>query len=216
MDPASEETDLSFSYSSKARLRLGASPEEDVSRSLELAKQAIQTDRNFAWSYIALGGAHLARGDADAAVEAVREAVRLQPNGYEEKLFLGFYLTFAGQSAVAVEHLEVAHRISPVETVRGLAFLANAYFMNGEYAKSEALRKRRIQNFPVRNPNPYVWLAATQWLLGKTDDAASTAAKLRAFRPSFRLSKWRYFDTYKLPENRSRLYDAARNSGIPE
>ena len=96
---------LSFSYSSKARLRLGSSPKEDAKRSLEFAEKAIQVDKNFAWSHIALGGAHLANGDADAAVEAVRQAIRLQPNGYEENLFMGFYLNFAGQSDLAVKHL---------------------------------------------------------------------------------------------------------------
>ena len=207
---------LSFSYSSKARLRFGTSPKEDAMRSLEFAKKAIQIDRNFAWSHIALGGAYLANGNHDAAVEAVREAIRLQPNGYEENLFVGFYLTFAGQSALAIKHLEIAKRISPIDSVRGLAFLANAYFMNGDYEKSEELRKKRIENFPVRNPNPYLWLAATQSLLGKSKAAAATADKFRQLRPKFRLSKWRYFESYKDPENRKRLYGAAVQAGIPE
>ncbi len=207
---------LSFSYSSKARLRFGPDPEEDARLSLQFARKAIQVDRNFAWSHIALGGAYLALGNHDAAVEAVREAIRLQPNGYEENLFAGFYLTFAGQAALAVKHLEVAKRISPVDSVRGLAFLANAYFMNGDYGKSEALRIKRIEKFPVRNPNPYLWLAATQSLLGKSTAAAATAAKFHQLRPKFRLSKWLYFESYKSFENRKRLYDAALKAGIPE
>jgi adenylate cyclase len=207
---------ISFSYSSKARLRLGDSPETDAKLSLEFAKKAIEVDRNFAWSHIALAGAYLANGNADAAVEAAREAIRLQPNGYEENLFMGFYLTFAGQSGLAVKHLEAAKRISPVDSVRGLAFLANAYFMDGQYAKSEGLRKQRIEKFPVRNPNPYLWLAATQSRLGKAAEAAVTAAKFRELRPDFRLSKWRYFDYYKSSENRERLYRAALKAGIPE
>jgi adenylate cyclase len=207
---------LAFSFSSKSRLRIGASPEEDARKSLEYAEKAIRVDPNFAWSYIALAGAHLANDDPDAAVDAARQAVQLQPNGYEENLFLGFYLNFAGQSSEAVERLEFAHRISPVESVRGLAFLANAYFMNGQYAESEALRKRRIENFPVRNPNPYIWMAATQSLRGKKEAAAETARQLIRFRPNFRMSKWRFFDSFKLAENRKRLYEAAIRAGIPE
>lgn len=207
---------LSFSYSSKARLRLGTSPEEDARLSLEFAEKAIQVDRNFAWSHIALAGAYLAYGDTDAAVDAAQQAIQLQPGGYEENLFMGFYLTFSGKSALAIKYLEVAKRISPVDSVRGLAFLANAYFMSGDYAKSEELRLKRINNFPVRNPNPYVWLAATQTLLGKTEEASLTAAKLKRIRPNFRLSEWRYFDSYKSPENRVRLYKAALAAGLSE
>jgi len=207
---------LSFSYSSKARLRFGPSPEDDAKLSIEFANKAIQVDKNFTWSYIALAGAHLANGDPDAAVDAAREAIRLTPGGYEEILFMGFYLNFAGQSDLAVKHLETAARLSPVDSVRGLAFLANAYFMNGDYEKSEVLRIKRIDNFPVRNPNPYVWLAATQSALGKTAEARSTAAELSQKFPNFRLSKWRYFDSYKSDEDRMRLYTAAVDAGIPE
>lgn len=76
--------------------------------------------------HIALGSAHLANADADGAVDAVRQALALDPNGYEAKLFMGFYLQFAGDAALAVEHLLLAQRLSPVVSVRDLAFMANA------------------------------------------------------------------------------------------
>ena len=207
---------LSFNYSVKSRLRFGTSPKDDARLSQEFAEKAIRADGNFAWSYIALAGAYLANGDPDAAVGAVRQAILIQPNGYEENLFMGFYLTFAGESALAVEHLELASRISPVETLRGIAFLANAYFMNGDYAKSEELRKKRVDNYRVGNPNAYIWLAAAQTQLGKADEAAITVEKLRQFDPDFRLSNWNFIKAFKSPENRQRLYDAAVRAGIPE
>lgn len=207
---------LSFSYSSKSRLRLGPAPEEDAKLSLQYARKAVEVDRNFYWSYIALAGAHLANKEPDAALEAAREALRLQPNGYEAKLFYGFYLSYAGQADLAVQQLEAAGRMNPIESVRGVAFLANAYFMNGQYEKSETLRLRRIRLFPVRNPNPYIWLAATQFYLGKKAEAAATAEKFKKLRPGFRLSKWRFFDYFKLPRDRKRLLDGAIGAGIPE
>ncbi len=207
---------LAFNYSVKARLRFGDSPEEDARRSLEFAQKAVQVDPEFAWSYIALAGAHLSNGNHDAAVEAARRGVQIQPNGYEENLFMGFHLYFAGEAAAAVEHLERARRISPIDTIRGVAFLANALFMNADYARSEELRLLRIEKFATQNPNAYVWLAATQYQLGKLDEAAATVEKLRNLWPDFRLSKWGLVKAFKLAENRERLYNSAAGAGVPE
>lgn len=207
---------LAFNYSVKSRLRFGATPKEDARLSLEYAEKAIQVDQNFSWSHIALAGAYLSNGNHDAAVAAVKQAILIQPNGYEENLFMGFYQYFAGHPALAVNHLEIARRISPIDTLRGVAFLANAYFMNGDYAKSEELRLIRIREFRVGNPNSYVWLAATQAQLGKSTEAKATAEKVRQLWPDFRLSQWGLVRAFKSPENRQRLYDAAAKAGLPE
>ena len=88
--------------------------------------------------------------------------------------------------------------------------------LNGNYGESVKGWNRRIGQFPVGNPNPYVYLAAAQTLLGKTEDAAATAVKLRKLYPKFRLSTWRYIDTFRSSENRERLYNAAKRAGVPE
>lgn len=207
---------LSLNHSMKVRFGYGATPELDKDQSLDLAKKAVDIDKDFAWSYIALGGAYLANGNPDAAVDSIRQALVIQPNGYEENLFMGFYAHFAGQSALAVEHLEKADRISPVDTVRKLSFLAMGYFMNENYEKSALIWEKRIRNYPVGNPIPYVYLAAAFVLLNRPSEAAAVAAKFRELNPEFRLSKWHYIDTYKTAENRSRLYDAAKKAGIAE
>ncbi len=207
---------LSFNYSMKARFQFGTDPKAERKLSLELARKAVQVDKNFAWSYIALGGAYLAYRDPDAAVSCVLQALVIQPNGYEENLWMGFYLHFAGQSALAVQHLEKANRISPVETGRKLAFLAMAYFMNGDYAKSAKFLKEWTQKYPIGTPIPYAFVPAALVLLGKTDEAATQVAKYRELFPDFRLSKWSYINLYKLAENRQRLYEAAKRAGVPE
>ena len=76
----------------KARFQFGTDPKAERKLSLELARKAVQ-DKNFAWSYIALGGAHLANRDPDAAVSSVLQALVIQPNGYEENLWMGFIRT---------------------------------------------------------------------------------------------------------------------------
>ena len=117
----------------------------------------------------------------------MRQALALEPNGYEANLFMGFYLQFAGESALAVEHLLLAKRLSPVESVRDIAFLAFAQFMNRNYAESVRLNTERARKFPrSTNPNVGVVWAAAYTLLERSE------------------------------ENRTRLYNAAKKSGVPE
>jgi adenylate cyclase len=207
---------LSFNHSVKARLRFGDSRSADIARSFELATEAVDLDSSFAWGYIALAGAHLANGDANAAVNAARQALVLQPNGYEANLFMGFYLQFAGEPALAVEHLKKAKRLSPVDTVRNLAFLGFAHFMNRNYAEAVRIFTKRIHKFPMHRPLGRVILAASHTLLGQPIEAAAVVKELRAAHPKFTLSEWGYIKSWKSEENRLRLYNAAKQAGIPE
>jgi len=208
---------LSFNYSVQIRFQYSSSPTKHLARAFELANKSIEVDRNYAWGYIALGGAHLANGDASAAVEAVHQALALDPNGYEANLFMGFYLSFAGDAALAVEHLIVAKRLSPVVTVRDLAFMLNAQFMNRNYAEAVRISEEWARKFPGKtNPNTLVVRAAAYELLERPEEASSMVKMLLETHPNFNLSQWRFGKLWKSEEHRTRLYNAAKKAGIPE
>jgi len=208
---------LSFNYSVQVRFQYSPSPTTHLERAFELAEQAVKVDRDYAWGHIALGGAHLANGDAAAAVDAMRQALTLEPNGYEANLFMGFYLQFAGEAAVAVEHLMLANRLSPVVTVRDLAFMSWAQFMNRNYAEVLRISSKRDRKFPGRwNPNRSVGIAATYTLLERPEEAAAIVKALLDTHPNFNLSQWKYGKLWLSEENRARLYNAAKKAGIPE
>jgi tetratricopeptide (TPR) repeat protein len=145
----------------------------------------------------------------------MRQALVLLPGDYEVHLFTGLYLQFAGEPAEAIEHLELAKRMTPVDTDRNLSFLGMAYFMNKDYAKAEAAWTRRLEKFPAGTPMALVFLGASQELNGNESAAAKTAARLQAEYPDFRLDKWGWRQTYQSAENRERLYLGAKKAGIP-
>jgi adenylate cyclase len=209
---------LSFNLSVQVRFQFSDSPSSDLSRTFELAKKAIELDSSYAWGHIALAGAYLANGDANAAVNAVGQALALEPSGYEANLFMGFYLQFAGESALAVEHLLLANRLSPVVTLRDLAFLAIAHFMNRNYAESVQIYTEMYRNFPrrMRIPPIFVGSAAAYTLLERPEEAATVVKRLLETHPNFNLSQWKYGNLWKSEENRTRLYNAAKQAGIPE
>ncbi len=202
---------LSFNYSVQIRFRYSTTPSTHLARAFELAEKAVEVDSSYVWGYIALGGAHLAKGDATAAVDAVRHALTLDPNGYEANLFMGFYLQFAGDAALAVEHLLVAKRLSPVESVRDLAFMTNAQFMNRNYTEVVRIAEEAKAKFVAR-----AVLAAAYTLLEKPEQAAEVAEKYLETNPDFNLSQWKFLKLWILEENRTRLYNAAKKAGIPE
>lgn len=206
---------LSFNYSVKARFGYGTSRTEETQRSLELAGEAIRIDPQFGWSYVALGGAYLAAGDPAAAVETMRQALVLLPGDYEVHLFTGLYLQFAGESAEAIKHLELAKRMNPVDTDRNLSFLGMAYFMNEDYARAEAIWTRRLEKFPAGTPMALVFLAASHSLSGNSSEASKAAERLLEAYPKFSLDTWGWSQTYLIKENQERLHRGARMAGIP-
>jgi adenylate cyclase len=208
---------LSFNYSVQIRFQYSSSPAEHLARAFELANKSIEVDNTYAWGYIALGGAHLANDDASAAVDAVSHALTLEPNGYEVNLFMGYYLQFSGESERAVEHLLVSKRLSPVVTVRDLAFMLQAQFMNRNYSEVVQISKEWDRKFPGKtNPNTSVSRAAAFALLERSEEASSMVKRLLEAHPNFNLSQWRFGKLWKSEENRTRLYNAAKKAGIPE
>ncbi len=208
---------LSFNLSVQVRFQFSKSPSSDVSRAFDLAKKAVEIDRDFAWGHIALGGAYLANGDPDGAVNAVRQALILEPGGYEANLFMGFYLQFAGEPALAIEHLLLANRLSPVVTARDLAFLAFAQFMNRNYTETLRLHTEMSRKFPHLKVDSIMAVRAAAFaLLERPEEAAAIVKKLQETHPNFNLSQWRYLKSWKSEENRTRLYNAAKKAGVPE
>lgn len=208
---------LAFNLGVQVRFQYSDNPARDLQASFDNASRAVELDPQFAWGHIALGGANLAKGEQDAAVDSIREALALEPNGYEANLFAGFYLQFAGRHEEAIEHLLHAHRLSPVPTVRDLAFLSIARFMNGECDDHVRLTQVLHQKFPkFRSEASMTFLAASLTLLDRHQEASDAVRWLRENHPDFNLSEWRFINSWKRAEDRASLYNAAKQAGVPE
>ena len=208
---------LAFNYSVKARFRYGASREEDVKLALAYAKKAIEVDPEFAWSHIAMAGAHLAAGSHDAAVDAAGRALAIQPGGYETNLFMGFYLFWAMHSARAVKHLEFANKLNRQPAYRDLIFLGIAYVTDGKYAKAEAvlLRAQRLVG-NVKQAGYYIFLVAAQVAQNKMAEARVTVSQLNRVHPEYRVSKFGNLKTFKSEAFKRQMVEWAVKAGIPE
>ena len=208
---------LSFNYSVQVRFRYSDTPDYHLAQTFELANKAIEIDSGYVWGYIALGGAHLANDDPRRAVEAMQHALSLEPNGYEPNLFMGFYLQFAGDAARAVEHLQLALRLSPVVTVRDLAFMGLAQFMNRNYAEAVRFGEEMYRKFPRAGAQHVrVVFTAAYALLEQPEKADAMMKEHLEDNPGFSLSQWQFHKRYKSEEYQTRLYEAALQAGYPE
>ena len=90
--------------------------------------------------------------------------------------------------------------------------------MNRNYAESVQIYTEMYRNFPrrMRIPPIFVGSAAAYTLLERPEEAATVVKRLLETHPDFNLSQWKYGNLWKSEENRTRLYNAAKQAGIPE
>ena len=207
---------LSFNHSVKARFGFGGSREADITQAYEMAEKAIAADPEFAWSHVAMAGAHLAKLEHEAAIDSAQNALSIQPGGYETNLFMAFYLAFGDKPDLAVQHAEAADNLSRTPTYRGLTFLGIAYLTAREYTKSEAAFLKAKSLVGRASVGLYVQLAVAQMGQGKISEAAETAAQLARLHPNFHVSMWGNLKVFKSEALRHELVKAAVAAGIPE
>ena len=87
--------------------------------------------------------------------------------------------------------------------------MSMAQFMDRNYAET-------IRLSWGDSPNRKVILAASYTLLDRPEKAAEIAKELLEAQPDFNLSQWKYGRLWKSVENRTRLFNAAMQAGIPE
>jgi TolB-like protein/class 3 adenylate cyclase/predicted ATPase len=121
--------------------------------------------------------------DLDAMIALVDRALALNPSFARGWHISGFLKLWAGQTDVAIEHGEMALRLSPRAGGRGSAFLiGTALFFGRHFAEAVPRLWVAIEAHPAF-PNPYRYLAACYAHMGLLDEARGMIARLRAIIP---------------------------------
>ena len=111
----------------------------------------------------------------------------------------------------------LAKRLSPEDSVRGMAFLALAQLMNLNFTETVQIYSELYRKFPrTKNPNLRVNFASACALLDKSEEATAIVKKLLETHPNFNLSQITFLKSYINEEDRVWLYDAAKKAGIAE
>ena len=195
----------------------GTSPEEDIERALTLARRAVALDDSLGWSYLALGGAYLIKGEHDKAVAALQEGVRVQPGDADAYEYLGSHLHRSGRAEEAIDALKTAMRLNPKPgRARQWGFLGQAYFTAGRYEDAIATINRLYAAFARRGSPALTYLAAAYAATGQDEKARAAMKAFLDKQPGRTIANYRLPRLYKRKKDWERFVNLLRKAGMPE
>jgi TolB-like protein/class 3 adenylate cyclase len=191
---------------------------QDISETARLAAKAAEVGRDEPFA-LASAGFALANilGDLDAGASLIERALDLNPNGALPLIQCGFVRVWLGQPEIAIEHLQEAMRLSPLDTLMfmmhiGMAF---AHFTAGRDDEAFGWAEKALQRNPFLSPATRI-AAASAAFLGRTADATKYLALLRQLDPGLCVSNLGERVNLRRAEDRERLANGLRMAGLPE
>src|SRR5262249_33027425 len=156
-------------------------------------------------------------GDVDAAATFVDRALVLNPNLSGAWYASGWVRIWLGESEVAIKHLALAMRLSPLDphTIGMQAGTAFAHFLAGRFAEATVWAGKAMLE-QTNYLTTLVIAAASNALAAHPAEAQKTMARLRELYPSLRVSNVKNWAPFRRPENLARLEEGLRKAGLPE
>jgi len=193
--------------------------ERDVARldeALSLAQLGVVHDDQDAGTFFSLGRVRLARCEYQLAIEALDEALRLNPCFALSYCGLGDSLTYEGRIEEAIGQFQTAIDLSPHDPFRWafMSYRSLAHLFGGEFEEATAWARRATQV-----PNAHFWAAANLVSalghLGDRSQAREAVMELLQMRPDFtrNFAKGRLFYV-KNPEQLEIFLEGLKRAGI--
>jgi TolB-like protein/class 3 adenylate cyclase len=159
-------------------------PETSRRKAIDLARQALEVGENDPGILANAANvlAHFGE-DIGAMIGLVDRALALNPSYARGWFVSGRLRVFAGQTDVAIEHVETSLRLSPRERMgQPLSVIGMAHFFKHRFDEAASNLLLALQDHPGF-PGSYRTLAACYAHMGRLDEARATLARLRAITP---------------------------------
>lgn len=167
---------------------------------------------------LALSGHMAAYVDADLvqAEQKLTQAVEVGPNESLSSLFLAQLYVNTGRAEAAVQAVEQATALSPLDPLGYYydLFAASAYSAAGHHERALVLAQRSVRQNAL-HLSSWVQLIIAQVLVGKLEDALTSAARYRVLRPT--ASVKRFLQHHAAPDSplARRNAEALLRAGLP-
>jgi adenylate cyclase len=200
----------------KGRGWMDQSPEE-IARAERLARRAAELGKDDADTLCRSGLmlAHL--GDFKSGTALVDRALELNANSATIWIASGWLRVWCGEADVALQHIDRATRLSPVDPQlpRMQAIVASAYFVAGQYEKAVAWSEKSLLGDPNFSAATRI-AAASLALCDRLEEARTAVLRVRQVDPTLRISNLDFRLPWRRPADRARLVKGLRKAGLPE
>jgi TolB-like protein len=184
------------------------------------ARRSVSLDPELSVAHLALGCAHMLRGERNEGIAAARHAIELDPSFSRAYRHLGGYLAETGDPEEGIAVLEKAIRLSPRDpwTFEFLRLKGKAHFAARRYEEAIDCVKQSLATGRTLAGIPWHDLAVYLAHLGRLEEAAA------AYREGESRMSWvpadgddlRRIFSWQDPDLVERYIEGLRMAGMPE
>jgi class 3 adenylate cyclase/TolB-like protein/Tfp pilus assembly protein PilF len=186
-------------------------PDRELARGAEEARKAISLAPDQPDGHRALGRILLARAEYDQALNALKRAIEINPSDANALAAWGVVQSFLGQTAEAIDSLQLALKLDPLLEPNYVFDLAVAYYLARRHEDALRIAERGRERHP-----DFVMLnapaAAAAAQLGRKEQAAGYVEELRRRLPVFDLET--FGSRFKNPSHLAYLKEGLKAAGL--
>jgi TolB-like protein/tetratricopeptide (TPR) repeat protein len=208
-----------MAYSRRRGQNWFADREEEEAEVRRLARQAAKlgADDAVLLGFSGYAIAHAA-GELDEGAEIIDRAFHFSPNIASALAASGWVKIWLGEAELAIEHLDRAMRLSPLDPFMHMiqTAAAHAHFFAGHFNDSAVWADKALRERPKTVPALRI-AAASLAMAGREREAKNAIARLLQIDPMLHVSNFREtLGPYRHEEQVTRYADALRKAGLPE
>ena len=196
-----------------------ADRQAEIAETARLARRAVELDMDDAVA-LSCGGFALAyvAGELDTGTAFIDRALLLNPNLATAWIVSGWVRVWLGEPEVAIDHLERATRLSPLDplTNRTRTTTAHAHFFAGRYEEASSWAAMTLREWPDYQTALRI-AAASNALAGRLEEAKNARERLQKLDPKLRISNLaEELGPYDRQEYVARYSEGLRIAGLPD
>jgi TolB-like protein/class 3 adenylate cyclase len=207
-----------FSFTQRKAFGWNTNIADEISETRRLAARAIELDRDDARVLAMAGfGFCYVVGEVEEAAVLLARAIQLDPNLVLARTWMGWTKVYLGDTDGAIEQLEVALRVNPLDPLRHTISTAMAYahFFAGRNDEASALATVVVRQQPNFVPGQRIMMACHA-VAGRIDEARQACAAALRIDPTQRISVSNARAPFRRPQDVDKLEGAFRIAGMPE
>jgi adenylate cyclase len=180
------------------------------------AERAIATDPDNGTALSIAASTLAIAGRLTEAAELARRALQLHPNSCAVRTNCAWALIYNGEYDSALEHLDAARRLSPLDprAYYTNAATVTAHLFAGRAEEAVKWAERTLERWPEHAVS-LRYLAAALASLGRVEEAATAVRRLLAVQPTSTVTRAGLV-VYRDASVKAAFLDNLRKAGLPE